>query len=964
MFSRLGIPVLNIPTTPSDRIAWLGWIAVLGALVCLLGPLLSSERTLAYRDAGHFYYRLFESQAEQVQEHGLRVNELWWNAKENLGQSAHSDATASLYYPFKIWLWSGWPDSFPLRWNLYLLGHIGWALLGALWLARTLRLRGVAAAWVALAYVASGVVLIQLCNVIYIVGASWLPWVLGCGIRVIEQGRWMSILGGGIGLGLMVLGGGPQMAYHAMLVLAVRVLFSPRHQRPSVKGSESVVDGPEPQLARWRPEDVAWRCLNVFLQRRRAWIGLGCMAGFGIWLSWIQISGSLGNIGQSERNLWDLPRSLWEVPVYVGRDATRPPQELAQASLEGLVGVPQEGTHHDFAFQFSLPPWQVAEWLWPNISGKAFPQNHRWTQQLPAADRVWLPSIYAGCLTTALALILILRRREKDPNVRWLKTGLGLTLVGSFGWYGVGWIVRELWAGMGGDVNDLTLGSQVGGLYWFMTLCLPGYIQFRYPAKLMVVAALMLACLAGYSWRRLESNPQARPHRWLAGMATFTTIALVASWIVKIAWERWLKQAPPDAVFGPLQLEDAWGDLQRSLVQSLVVLGLAALIFAWGLRKRPEFASFWGVLLLVMTAVDLTVAHRTLLPTVSIKAWQSPAVIAETIQQNRHREDSATEDDLLGNDPPPSAMTLVPVYRGSMEGWVPSRWWQESSPDRLTQVIDWDRASLFPKHHEIEPLTMVDVPGASVSAHHWILLQRARQMGPHRPDGRREPNLEWLSALGSQYLVVPSWSAGEWAEYAEQLEVVPAQEGWPEEVLVLRNKQALPACWTISRSRYAPFFFEHDLVQAWEESAAVLIDPETRRPQDFSKEVVVHDPELVSEVSSKEKSGFKAGVVLEELSHRRRLRVQLDAEGWLVVAMSHDPGWAAQVKNMSTGAMSYEDLHRVNGVMTGLKLGAGEYEVTLRYRPVHWGLHCWIALLGWGVVGLGIATRLARRAPA
>ena len=104
-------------------------------------------------------------------------------------------------------------------------------------------------------------------------------------------------------------------------------------------------------------------------------MGLGCMAGFGIWLSWIQISGSLGNIGQSERNLWDLPRSLWEVPAYVGRDVARPPQELAQASLEGLVGVPQEGTHHDFAFQFSLPPWQVAEWLWPNISGKAFPPS-------------------------------------------------------------------------------------------------------------------------------------------------------------------------------------------------------------------------------------------------------------------------------------------------------------------------------------------------------------------------------------------------------------------------------------------------------------------------------------------------------------------------------------------------------------------------------------------------------------
>jgi hypothetical protein len=495
-----------------------------------------------------------------------------------------------------------------------------------------------------------------------------------------------------------------------------------------------------------------------------------------------------------------------------------------------------------------------------------------------------------------------------------------------------------------------------------MTLCVPGYIQFRYPAKLMVVASLMLACLAGASWQRLQANHLLRPHRWVVGFAMVTGVALVGSWIGKVAWERWLVQAPPDAVFGPLQIEAAWGDIQSSLVQSLVVFAVAAWIFGWGLRKRPDLTPLWGVVLLVVTAIDLVVAHRSLLPTVPISAWQAPSVIAETLQRSEFGRQSLVEDSLAGGQRT-DRETLVPIYRGSMEGWVPSPWWQKSSPERLTQVIDWDRASLFPKHHEVEPITMVEVPGASVAAHHWILMQRARQLGPRRPDGHHEPNLEWLSALGSRYLLLPSWSAVPWSDDADQLEVLPSEEGWPEEVLVLKNKAPLPACWTISRSRYAPFTFDQNLVQAWEQSAAVLMDPETRRPRDFSQWVIVHDPDLISEGSSRQEPNFHPGVVWEDSSDRRTLGAHLESDGWLVIAMSFDAGWTARVKNLNSGAIAPEELHRVNGVMTGLQLPAGDYEVTLSYRPVLWGVHCWIGLLGWGLVSLVLAGMLVGQNP-
>ena len=58
---------------------------------------------------------------------------------------------------------------------------------------------------------------------------------------------------------------------------------------------------------------------------------------------------------------------------------------------------------------------------------------------------------------------------------------------------------RTVWAGWwtksasaaGGDPAGL---GPLGGLYWLMTVVLPGYACFRYPAKLLVVAALGAEC--------------------------------------------------------------------------------------------------------------------------------------------------------------------------------------------------------------------------------------------------------------------------------------------------------------------------------------------------------------------------------------------------------------------------------------------------------------------------------------
>ena len=42
-----------------------------------------------------------------------------------------------------------------------------------------------------------------------------------------------------------------------------------------------------------------------------------------------------------------------------------------------------------------------------------------------------------------------------------------------------------------------------GSFYWLVTTILPGFRQFRYPAKLFTLTALGMAALAGLGWDRL-----------------------------------------------------------------------------------------------------------------------------------------------------------------------------------------------------------------------------------------------------------------------------------------------------------------------------------------------------------------------------------------------------------------------------------------------------------------------------
>ena len=97
--------------------------------------------------------------------------------------------------------------------------------------------------------------------------------------------------------------------------------------------------------------------------------------------------------------------------------------------------------HHGQLYQFSLAPWQLSELALPNITGRLYPQRHRWSFLFEDNPRTWYPSIYQGMLPLLLALCVFgIRRQSKHKQLSRLVLFSTLAALGSFG---LGWLLTS-----------------------------------------------------------------------------------------------------------------------------------------------------------------------------------------------------------------------------------------------------------------------------------------------------------------------------------------------------------------------------------------------------------------------------------------------------------------------------------------------------------------------------------------
>jgi len=859
------------------------FLLALGAalFVWLFAGLLFGGGMFAFRDTAHFYYPLLKLVTGEWAAGRVPL----WNPYENLGQPLAANPTSSAFYPglavFAL------PLGYVWCFRIYVLGHLILAVLGAYGLARRFAASVPAAGVAAISYAFSGTVLFQHCNVVFLVGAAWLPVAMIAADRMLRQesgdkgegtgvrgqgagvrGQGAGVRGQGAGvrgqgaedrgrvgwavalgmvLALMVLGGDPQAAYHAGLLAALYAAWLWWTQRKAACGFATA--------ARGRLALLALAAVTAAL------------------LSAVQVLPSLEYARRSNRD--------------VGSFTDR------------LLCRIEPGTHPEHTYHFSVGPWRLAEYVWPNVFGRQFPAHRRWIDVLPAEGRVWVPSLYMGLLPLLLAVSAMRFRRKRhgslfesnsggraarspeDGSARFFTWLILLAVLASFGWYGLGWLVGEVWLLFGGDPGG---AAPVGGLYWLMNVLLPGYAYFRYPAKLLVVAALGLSVLAARGFDRVFGGEAARFRRGLLWLGALSACGAVAALPVRPWWAGWMAAVRSDVLFGPLDATGAANDLLAAFVQTAVLCGMLWWLTGAGAglcrfsRSENGAVPFWPTAVaVVVVALDLAVANRWMVATAPAEIWREEPQLAAAI--GRHAEGTA--------GPAP-----IRVYRHPL--WLPERWREAGSPNRPVEAVRWDHDTLWPKYPLLVPLAVTEVHGTMMPGDYQSLLGRARASGA-------------VFRLG-RYVVLP----GDKALPGGERIGVQIGGGPVEDVSLWHHAGHLPRAW-----------IEHARV---EEAFARVPAPRTGE----SCEIVDFGPSRVE------------------------IAAELAEPGMVVLAEQFYPGWRAGVR-AEGGAGRPVEIERTREVMRGVWLPAGRHRIVYRYRPTSvftGGIlsgAAWLAVAVWGI---------------
>jgi hypothetical protein len=653
------------------------WMMMAILAVVFGGGLVTGQTVVAFRDSGYLYYPLLE----WLDQFGLTGFPLW-NPYCNLGHPLVGDGSSGVLYPLRVLLFL--PGcSFPARYGIFLVLHLMLAALNAYWLARQLGTDRAGGTLAGMSYALGGAVLTQMSNLIYLISAAWLPLAVG-GVWLMihrESCRWTVVTA--VVCALMILGGDPQMTYQVGLIaaatLAVRRVSQTGHWLAA--GRSKAGDGSVQDKNSLSPKFFGW-------QSEFAKLG----GDFGRLILLVLVTAGLA--AAQIVSTWDW---AWSSERQVARFPEDRLPESGELVEPGTVNPWLESRRldRDFqAYQFSLPPWTLAELFWPNFSGKLYPVYQRWSDALPGADRIWYPSIYFGLIPLWLALGQI-RLGEKSSRA-WLSWVALWFCLGSFGWYGLGWFLREVLPPGGWSLLGINRWApQVGGVYWMMDRGLPLFDLFRYPAKLFLVTSLCLSVLAGLG---LTSGTRFLSSR---GLVIFLLISLIG-WgsVTGGYWEIFLRSVPPDQWLGRFD----WEACQRNLSGAFLT-GMGSLVAAFGLqwvvlraknlqaknlprgnevpgfKHWPEVGSW---LLLLLTAVDLSFANRWLLAEVPSSIFSSKPEIARAIAANFAQTSPASP---------------LAVFRSRDAGDHPEHWRTSSSPDRLAEIAIWQRKALFPKHH-------------------------------------------------------------------------------------------------------------------------------------------------------------------------------------------------------------------------------------------------------------------------
>ncbi len=905
----------------------------------MFGGALFGNEIWVFRDAGHFYYPLYLFAGEQL----AAGSPALWNPYENLGTSLAGNPTSALFYP------AAWVFALPIdpawAYRIYVLGHVILALAASYGLARRWGASPMAATAGAISYAFCGNVLYQVCNVVFLVGAAWMPLALMATDWMLRERRLRGAVAFGVVLAAMTLGGDPQAAYHAGLLAVLYGLVLWRRERA---GDARVVEG-DGADGTGSAEGLGGIAVQIphgvrdLLGRRPILLALA--AGVAFCLAAVQVLPSMQFTRISSRQSSDAPRSVYELASSGISGELPTGLRWSEGLLHNRV---DRAMHHGHVYHFSVGPWRLAEYVWPNVMGRQFPTHRRWADAIPSEGRLWVPSLYMGIVPLLLALVA-LRFRRGDARTVWLSWTAVLCVVGSLGWFGVGWLLREVVSAVGADGNSLPVGSPVGGLYWLMTVLLPGYVYFRYPAKLLTLAAVALSMLTAVGWDRVFAGPSLRFRRvvlafgWVSSAGTLA--AAVLWWFAPVVF----RHVAPNIMFGPLDSYGAAADIFRGFGQAAI----AAFLLAWILGRAGGKAKWPQAMALVLIVLDLGIANGWMVPTADAQLWREPTELAEIVGRAAR----------IDGDVAPAR-----VYR--QPGWLPEEWRQTGSSERLEQVLAWDRATGSPKHNLSSQFAISEVYGTMLPQDYQVLLWYIKRRGggtiPLGTDmAASAVGYAVLAADGSLEDTIPDEAQDGAGPGSLAAELVS------EDVSLWKTPSPMPRAWFVSQFRVLPPLATNHWRRAWQRTTEALYQGvgllEKGELRDLRREATVEaTEEELSSAGVCQSDGLETDAssarcqIVSYAPSRAELQVETPQPGLVVLADQFFPGWQVEVETEGQGVRRAPIL-RTNRVMRGVWVDEGSHRLVFRYRPrsvVYGGfLSCvgWLVLAVLGIIAIGRA---------
>jgi hypothetical protein len=919
----------------------LGLGVLLALLLVVFRPVLFEGDQFAFRDSSCFYYPLY-----------LRVQGEWhagrwplWDPWQNAGIPLLGNATSAVLYPGKL-LYATLP--YPWAARLYVILHTILAFVGVLALGRSLGISWVGSNLAGLSYAFGGPVLFQYSNVIFLVGAAWVPWGLRAIDRLLRQGRRWGAVELAVILALQVLGGDPEAAYlTAVCGAGYAVVLANR--------AGSV-------LTYW----LSWRtflgavCLWVGGTLGLAFVRLGpprfpVMTGLTL-AAWAMIATVMAWLwrrrGVQARLSPMLARlgGACVLAMILAAAQILPTLEFASVSRRGA------GMGANEIYQFGLEPLRVVELICPSFFGTRVPVNRSWLGMVPPAGdhNYWAPSLYVGVLTVVFAFSAIWRR-SAAPWLDWMTIIAVLGLAASFGKYG-----GPLWWARCGPLaatlgphdpihgmarSDPFLGDGIGSVYQFLIALLPGFGVFRYPSKLLTFFTVATAVLAGAGWDRATAGETAWTRRLAqAGLAT-TLLGLATATAARDSAIAWMTgRIPPDMTFGPADATAAWAETQRSCAHGAIIFAAALVLARWAPR-RPNGA---GTLALLVLAVDLAIANSRLI-------WTVPQLEFD-VQPEAARLIEAAER----SNPSPGPFR---IHR--MSNWYPVNFLATSSDKRLDEAIAWERKTLRPLVSLPLGLEYCETVGNmepddyfaffAVQPDMPVPAPMARKLGvpPDHPIyyyPRRSFDL-W----GARYFIIPAYAAWQtpergFASFLSDTELLypdraatgsgagnaGADEPWAvrHDWQLRRNRAVYPRAWIVHAARVRPLVSQPAIRDRLTDGLIFMNDPiwtEPDRPVHNLREsalIETDDSEGLKTFLPGTPVGLAESVaVIKYEPQRVELRATMDRPGLVILADTYYPGWHLTID----GQVS--PIYRANRLMRGAAVPAGAHTLVYKYEP-------------------------------